>query len=106
MMVSSVHQVAKKGYYIAIITAKVETENPENELLPAFQLIGEVKEKFITVREMFEPVGGPVTDNIYICNSMNPTSHFEEETNNVLDLYKSITGEELDLVNLPEPEEM
>jgi len=37
---------------------------------------------------------------------LNPTSHFEGETENVLELYKKITGEELDLVNLPDPDEM
>ena len=54
---------------------------------------------------MFEAVGGPVTDNIYITNSMNPTSHFEGETNNVLELFKKLTGEDLDLVNLPDMDE-
>jgi Rab GDP dissociation inhibitor len=53
MMVSSVHQVAKKGYYIAIICAKAETNNYEQELLPAFNLIGTVKEKFITVTNIY-----------------------------------------------------
>ena len=54
---------------------------------------------------MYEPVEGAVTDNIYICKSMEANSHFEGETQNVIDLYKQITGEELDLVNLPDPEE-
>jgi Rab GDP dissociation inhibitor len=48
-MVSSVHQVCKSGNYIAIISAMVETKEPEKELAPAFEIIGEVKEKFITV---------------------------------------------------------
>jgi hypothetical protein len=33
---------------------------------------------------------------------MTETSHFEGETNNVLDLFKKITGEDLDLINLPD----
>ena len=49
MMISSVHSVSKKGFYIAIINANVETENPEKELQPAFDLLGPVLEKFITV---------------------------------------------------------
>lgn len=32
MMVSAVHAVCKKGYYIAIISANVETKNPEKEI--------------------------------------------------------------------------
>lgn len=49
MMVSGEHKVCKDGYYIAIISTMVETNNPQQELLPAFQLIGPVKEQFVTV---------------------------------------------------------
>ena len=49
MMVSSVHNVCKKGYYVCILSTNVETENPEAELKPAFDIIGAIKEKFITV---------------------------------------------------------
>jgi len=45
LMMSGVHQVCKNGYYIAIISAMVETKDPEKELLPAFEIIGNVKEK-------------------------------------------------------------
>lgn len=48
-MVSGVHQTCKSGYYIAILSAMVETKEPEKELAPAFEIIGTVKEKFITV---------------------------------------------------------
>lgn len=106
MMVSGVHQVAKKGYYIAIISAMQETnKEPIQELDPAFKLIGDVKDCFITVNELFEATGNQ-NDNVIVTNSLNPTSHFEGETENVLELYKKITGEELDLVNLPDPDDM
>jgi Rab GDP dissociation inhibitor len=49
LMMSSVHQVCKQGYYVAILSANVETNDPEKELAPAFDMIGTVKEKFITV---------------------------------------------------------
>ena len=49
MMVSDVHSVSKKGTYIAIISTTVETQNPEEEIKLAFDLIGPVKEKFIKV---------------------------------------------------------
>lgn len=54
---------------------------------------------------MFVPVKEEVTDNVYVSNSFGPLSHFEEETENVLALFKQITGKELDLVNLPEEDE-
>lgn len=49
MMVSSVHNVCKKGFNIAIISTNVETNNPSKELDPAFEIIGPVNEKFLTV---------------------------------------------------------
>lgn len=36
-------------------------------------------------------------DNVYVTHSCDPTSHFESETNEVLQLYERITGEQLDL---------
>jgi Rab GDP dissociation inhibitor len=64
-------------------------------------LIGPVKEKFIRVTERYQPVKS-YDDGVFISNCFDETSHFESETENVLDLYKQITGKELDLVNLPE----
>jgi Rab GDP dissociation inhibitor len=54
-MVSTVHSVCQKGFYIAIISTNVETNNPENEIKPALELIGAVKEKFITVSDCWIP---------------------------------------------------
>lgn len=51
MMVSAVHNVCKKGYYICIISTNVETNNPEKELDPGFELVGNVLEKFITISD-------------------------------------------------------
>ena len=36
---------------------------------------------------------------------MDSTSHFESETENVLKIYKKISGKDVDLVNLPEDTE-
>ena len=49
MLVSSLHNVCKKGFSIAILSTNVETEQPEKELGPAFELVGDVLEKFFTV---------------------------------------------------------
>jgi len=48
-LVSSLHNVCKKGFYIAIISTNVETTNPESELAIGLDIIGPVKEKFILV---------------------------------------------------------
>lgn len=103
-MVSSVHQVCKQGFYIAIVSTNQETNNPEKEIQPALDLIGKVREKFFNISEQYipDPKYSNGTDGLYISNSMDPTSHFEGETENVLNIYKRITGKDVDLVNLPE----
>ena len=102
MQVSEFHKVCKKGFYIAIISTTIETNNPEAELAVAYDLIGPVLHKFTTTEDIFEPVSSSFKDNIFITNTLDPTSHFESAARNVLDIYKKITGKELDLENLPD----
>jgi len=64
-------------------------------------LIGNVREKFVRITERFEAVKN-YNDGVFISNSFDATSHFESETENVLNLYKQISGKDLDLTNLPE----
>jgi len=64
-------------------------------------LLGPVKEKFITVSDVFAPVSD-FKDNLFITRSLDPTSHFETATEDVMHLYKLITGKDIDLENLPE----
>jgi Rab GDP dissociation inhibitor len=58
------HCVCKKGYYLAIVSTMVETNNPEEELKPAFDVIGEPLEKFITISEQYEPIDTTFKDNV------------------------------------------
>lgn len=102
MMVSSVHNVCKKGFNIAIISTNVETNNPSKELDPAFEIIGPVNEKFLTVSDVYVPTDDGTKDNIFVSASFDPTSHFESETIQVLKEYKRISGKDIDLENLPE----
>jgi len=46
-MVSSAHAVCAKGLYIAMVSTTVETANPEQEIVPALDLLGPVIEMFI-----------------------------------------------------------
>jgi len=96
------HCVCKKGYYLAIISTVVETDNPEKELKPAFDVIGKVLDTFITITPQYEPVDESFKDNVYITKSFTALSHFNQDTDDVLKMYTKITGEELDLTNLPE----
>merc|ERR1719249_225843 len=53
-MVSYTHQVASKGWFIAMVSTTVETENPEAEIQPGLALLGPVKQKFIQISDVFE----------------------------------------------------
>lgn len=54
-MVSHSHAVCSKDLYIAIISATVETANPQAELEPAIKMLGSVREMFCQVSELYEP---------------------------------------------------
>ena len=96
------HCVCQKGYYLAIISTIVETDKPLEELKPAFEVIGEVLETFITITDEFEPVTNKFEDNVVITRSFTSVSHFEPDTKDVLALYKALAGKEM---NLDEEEE-
>lgn len=78
-MVSSVHSICKQGYYVAIISTTVETNNPNQEIEGALDLIGKIKEKFITITERYVPTTKS-NDGLFISDSFDATSHFENET--------------------------
>lgn len=93
-MVSSVHAVCKKGYYIAIVSTNVETNQPEKEIIPGLELVGNVLEKFIQISDVYEPDNSK-KDGLYICKSPDAQSHFESLTEDVMRLYFDITGKEI-----------
>lgn len=50
-VVSHDHAVCADGIYIAIASTTVETENPEMELQPAMDLLGDIIERFDEVSD-------------------------------------------------------
>jgi len=101
MMISWAHCIAAKDKYVAIVSTVVETGNPEKEIEPALALLGPIMQKFSQVSEYRVPVDDGTGDNVFVSTSYDPTSHFEDATNEVLELWKRITGEDLDLTVLP-----
>lgn len=97
------HCVCKKGYYLAIISTLVETGNPAEEIKPAMDVIGPTLEQFDKVSDIYEPVDNTFKGNVYITTSFDPQSHFENDTDNVIDIYQKITGAKLDLNVEEEP---
>ncbi len=75
-------------FHIAVISTNVETNNPLKELDPAFEILGPVLEKFVTVKkkkgffykkvsDMYLPADDGTQDNIFVSASYDPTPHFE-----------------------------
>jgi Rab GDP dissociation inhibitor len=95
--VSYAHNVASKGKYIALVSTTVETANPIAELEPGLKLLGPVDEKFPSVYDTFAPVEDGTKDKVFITSSYDAASHFETATQDVLEIYKRITGKDLDL---------
>jgi Rab GDP dissociation inhibitor len=97
MMVSWAHSIAAKDKYVAIVSTVVETQNPEAELAPAVKLLGPVLEQFTSISEFREPVDDGTADQVFVTTSYDPSSHFEDASAEVKTMWKTITGEELDL---------
>lgn len=104
-MVSSAHAVCAKGLYIAMVSAFVETDKPELEIRPALECLGGILEYFTDISTLYEPTNNGKSDNLYISKSYDPQSHFEQASEEVLELYERITGEKLDLNIEPTEEE-
>eukprot|EP00730_Choanoeca_flexa_P000403 TRINITY_DN10185_c0_g3_i1.p1 TRINITY_DN10185_c0_g3~~TRINITY_DN10185_c0_g3_i1.p1 ORF type:complete len:444 (+),score=115.63 TRINITY_DN10185_c0_g3_i1:50-1381(+) len=95
--VSAAHHVAAENKYIAILSTTVETDDPEGELKIAFQTIGPVLEKFVSVDPILVPKHDGSASNVFITKSYDATSHFESTCDDIMDVYKRCTGQELDL---------
>ena len=103
-MVSSAHNVCPKGYYIAIVSTIAESNaNHHLELQPGLERLGRIEEKFMGPPiPLYQPLESGVNDQIFISNSFDASSHFETVTENVRDVYRRATGEELKVEGLRE----
>jgi len=95
--ISSSHNVCSKGKYIAIVSTTVETNDPERELKPAFDLLGPVLEKFTNVTPMLVPVDEGLEDKVFVSTSYDPESHFDATCLDIMRIYKNVTGKDVDL---------
>lgn len=95
-LVSNTHQVSSQGWFIAMVSSKVETSNPELEIKPGLDLLGPIKQKFVSISDYYEPVDDGKDSKVFISKSYDATSHFETTCLDVLDIYKRATGEEFD----------
>ena len=97
---SFAHNVCAKGKYIAFVSTTVETSVPSQELQPGLQLLGSIEHMFISVSDYCVPLADGAQDKCFISTGYDATSHFESTVDDVLRMYKRITGKELDLDKL------
>jgi len=95
-LVSYTHQVAAKGWFVAMVSTTVETANPEEEIRPGIALLGQIRQKFVTISDYFDPTDAGLESQIFISTSYDATTHFETTCLDVLDIFKRGTGEEFD----------
>jgi Rab GDP dissociation inhibitor len=86
------HEVAAEGKFIALVSTTVETENPEKELEAGLALIGNTVDKFIVVDDIVTPTDDGTSDNIYVSESYDATTHFETTVDDVFKLYSTMNG--------------
>jgi len=96
-VVSAAHNVGPKGRWIALVSTQVETAKPEDELKFGVAILGKVDEIFYQVRDMYEPLEDGRRDQVFISKSYDPETHFDRSCEDILDIYKRITGKEMDL---------
>ncbi|GAX81349.1 hypothetical protein CEUSTIGMA_g8780.t1 [Chlamydomonas eustigma] len=94
---SYAHNVCANGKWLAFVSTTVETANPEAELAPGLALLGPIDDKFIEVQDVYEPIADGRSDKCFISKGYDATSHFETTVEDVLEMYKRITGKDLDL---------
>ncbi|KAI9244348.1 GDP dissociation inhibitor [Sporodiniella umbellata] len=102
--VSDAHMVCPKGYYLAIVSTIVETQNPSDEVKEGLKLLGPVQDMFIHESPLEEPVEDGTKDHVFVSRSYDATSHFETVCEDVHDIWRRITGEPLVLKKREEEE--
>jgi len=95
-VVSYTHQVAAKGWFVAMVSTTVETANPEEEIRAGLALLGPIKQKFVTISDYFEPTDLGQESQVFISESYDATTHFETTCTDVLNIFKRGTGEDFD----------
>lgn len=92
--VSFAHNVAPKGKYICIVSSVMETDDPKKDLDAGVKLLEPTLHKFFSVSPLYEPLNDFRKEGLHISKSYDATSHFETVCDDVVRLYKEITGEE------------
>lgn len=103
--VSSAHNVCPSGFYVAMVSTIMESDDPDKDLAFALQLLGTIRQKFVYLSPMYEPLESGQESGVFISASYDATSHFETVTDDVKSLYQRYTGHPLVVKKRPTQEE-
>ncbi|KAG0202944.1 Rab GDP dissociation inhibitor alpha [Mortierella sp. GBA30] len=93
--VSASHNVCERNHALAIVSTIIETDNPQEEIMPGLNLLGPIVDKFIHIADICEPIQDGHEDQVFVSKSYDATSHFGTVCDDVKDLYKRVTGKDL-----------
>lgn len=96
-LVSYTHRVAAKGWFVATVTTKVETPDPEAELAPVLDLLGPIEQMFVKVSPFYVPIDDGTQKQIFVSESYDATSNFESTYSDVMSILHRATGDVFDL---------
>lgn len=95
VVLSSANNVCADGFWVAIASTVVETSKPLSELDKVLDIVAPVCDQFTWVLDTYTPTNSGISDNIFISESYDATSHFESVCKDVMNLYKRMTNKEL-----------
>ncbi|XP_034023474.1 rab GDP dissociation inhibitor alpha-like [Thalassophryne amazonica] len=93
-VVSFAHNVASDGMYIATVSTTAETRNPDKEVQPALELLEPIMQKFVSISNLLVPNDDGSRSQVVCVCSYDATNHFENECEDITDMYRRITGTE------------
>jgi len=104
------HKVAPQGRYVAFLSTTVETvvegesaqTTASRELAAGLQLLSGAVRVFFDVTDQMTPAKDGTADKVFISQSFDATTHFETAINDVLAMYKRISGADLELTDGPQ----
>lgn len=102
LVLSAHHKTTPEGRFLALVSTTVETSDPEKEVAPGVQLLGEVTESFTTVDDLYEPIDDGRKDKVFVTRSYDATTHFETSVDDMLDVYQRMFDKELVLTAGPD----
>lgn len=87
------NKVCPEGFFIAIVGTVVENlANPESDLAAGLALLGPIKEKFVSVSDIHEPLDDGSQTKVYVSKSYDAATHFERAADDILSLFQRVHG--------------